>query len=152
MYGVSITVMHRKNVVLGVIYDSHLDQLYIAEAGGGSFRNTKAIKVREALPLKKMSVGWIQGHVVQKNIEAAAIKSRLEFEVKRVISLWAPSLLWCMLARGDRQGIVLYNSEGEDLYSGVLMAREAGACIVDFQGRNFHGINPSLILLLVIQT
>ncbi|MFD0711411.1 inositol monophosphatase family protein [Paenibacillus sp. GCM10027626] len=147
MYGVSITLMHKQNTVLGVIYDSHLDQLYVAEEGRGALQNGKLLTIKSPPLFHKLTVGWIQGHVVQKNAEAAAIKHRLEAEVKRVISLWAPSLLWCMLARGDIQGIVLYNSEGEDLYAGLLLAREAGACIVDFQGVDFTGTSNEPYLI-----
>ncbi|NRF92130.1 hypothetical protein HQN89_14055 [Paenibacillus frigoriresistens] len=48
--------------------------------------------------------------------------------------MWAPSLTWAMLARGDLHGVVLYNSEGEDLYAGLLLAQEAGVKVTDFAG------------------
>ncbi|WP_340017991.1 inositol monophosphatase family protein [Paenibacillus sp. FSL H3-0457] len=44
VYNVSITVMHHMNVVLGVIYDSHLDRDYIAKQGEGSYKDTQALK------------------------------------------------------------------------------------------------------------
>lgn len=46
-----------------------------------------------------------------------------------------------MLAKGDIDGIVLYNSEGDDLYSGILMVKEAGGIVVDFEGNPFIGVN-----------
>lgn len=46
-----------------------------------------------------------------------------------MLRLWAPTLQWCMLAKGDIDGIVLYNSEGDDLYSGILMVKEAGGLL-----------------------
>ncbi|WP_261808240.1 hypothetical protein [Paenibacillus sp. N3.4] len=39
-----------------------------------------------------------------------------------------------VLARGNLHGIVLYNSEGEDLYAGILLAQEAGVKVTDFEG------------------
>jgi myo-inositol-1(or 4)-monophosphatase len=51
-----------------------------------------------------------------------------------MMRLWAPTLQWCMLAKGDIDGIVLYNSKGDDLYSGILMVKEAGGVVVDFEG------------------
>jgi myo-inositol-1(or 4)-monophosphatase len=47
-----------------------------------------------------------------------------------------------MLARGDLDGIVLFNSEGDDLYAGILVAQEAGALVLDFQGEAFAGMHP----------
>lgn len=52
-----------------------------------------------------------------------------------------------MLAKGDIGGVVLYNSEGDDLYSGILMAKEAGAVVVDFEGRPFTGMNAEPYLI-----
>lgn len=46
-----------------------------------------------------------------------------------------------MLAKGDLDGIVLYNSEGDDLYSGILMVREAGGIVMDFDGNSFNGMS-----------
>ncbi|WP_018131841.1 inositol monophosphatase family protein [Effusibacillus pohliae] len=141
LYGVSITLLYRQQPILGVIYDSHLEKLYIAEKDKGAVCNGLPLRVRAKDDVRKMTVGWIQGHGVQKHSEAMRLKQHLDGQFKRVLRLWAPSLLWCMLARGDLDGIVLYNSEGDDLYAGILMAREAGAAVIDFDGKPFSGIN-----------
>jgi len=144
IYGVSITLIYKKEPVLGVIYDSHLGDVYVAQKDNSTTVNGKPILIGQN-PKKsnnKMTVGWIQGHQVQKDENAMLLKHKLDMEFKRVIRLWAPTLLWCMLARGDLDGIVLYNSEGDDLYSGLLVAKEAGAAIVDFNGGDFEGMNP----------
>lgn len=134
VYGVSITVFYRDQPLLGVIFDSHLEKLYIAEKNRGAFCDNQPLRVQSKDSLRKMTVGWIQGHQVQKNETFTNIKQHLDMQFKRVLRLWAPSLLWCMLARGDLDGIVLFNSEGEDLYAGLLMAKEAGADIFDYKG------------------
>ncbi|MNV56518.1 Inositol-1-monophosphatase [compost metagenome] len=144
VYGVSITLIYKKEPVLGIIYDSHQGNVYVAQKDKGTTLNGKPILI-EKNPKKsnnKMTVGWIQGHQVQKDEKAMILKHKLDMEFKRVLRLWAPSLLWCMLARGDLDGIVLYNSEGDDLYSGILVAKEAGAVIVDFNGADFESMNP----------
>jgi myo-inositol-1(or 4)-monophosphatase len=145
IYGVSITLIHNKTPMLGVIYDSHLEDIYIAELGKGSTRNGMHLSVRKSLEkqitdFRRMTIGWIQGHQVQKEKQAMDLKHKLNSEFKRVLSLWAPSLMWCMLARGDLDGIVLYNSEGDDLYSGILVAKEAGITVMHFDGNTFEGM------------
>lgn len=42
---------------------------------------------------------------------------------------------------------MLYNSEGEDLYSGVLMVKEAGGIVIDFEGMPFNGRNEEPYLI-----
>lgn len=142
VFGVAITLIYRREPVLGVIYDSVLEQVYIAEKGKGATCEGRALHVGSRNEVGKMTLGWIQGHQVQKADPAMKLKHHLDYVCKRVLRLWAPSLLWCMLARGDLDGIVLYDSEGDDLYAGILMAKEAGAVLMDFDGNPFVGMNP----------
>lgn len=148
VYGVSITLLHHKRPVLGVIYNSHLEKLYVAERGQGSTLNGNLFsmpsKQREA---HKLTVGWIQGHNVQKHGEAMQLKHHLDLTSKRVLRLWAPTVQWSMLAQGELDGIVLYNSEGDDLYAGVLLALEAGAIVIDFDGNPFDRMNTEPYLI-----
>nr|WP_284238508.1 inositol monophosphatase [Paenibacillus glycanilyticus] len=144
VYGVSVTLIYKKEPVLGVIYDSHLGDIYVAQKDKGTTCNGKPLSIvnNPVKPIHKMTIGWIQGHQVQKDANAMSLKHKLDQECKRVLRLWAPSLLWCMLARGDLDGIVLFNSEGDDLYSGLLIAAEAGADVIDYRGAKFEGMNP----------
>jgi myo-inositol-1(or 4)-monophosphatase len=144
VYGVSVTLIYKQEPVLGVIYDSHVGNLYVAQKGKGTTCNGMPLTINSS-PEKwssKWTVGWIQGHHVQTNPQAMSLKHKLDMDCKRVLRLWAPSLLWCMLARGDLDGIVLFDSEGDDLYSGILVAKEAGAVVMDFHGSDFEGMNP----------
>ncbi|MCM3749202.1 inositol monophosphatase [Paenibacillus pasadenensis] len=147
VYGVSITLLYREEAVLGVICDSHLELLYVAEKGKGATCNGEPISIRRSASLPKMTIGWIQGHAVGKDPRALALKHRLESSFKRVLRLWAPAIQWCMLARGDLDAMVLYNSEGDDLYAGLLLAREAGALVTDFAGEPFVEMNPEPYLI-----
>jgi myo-inositol-1(or 4)-monophosphatase len=145
---VSVTLLYRDVPVLGVICDAHLDQVYVARRGKGAFCGEQRLQAGVGgKDPKKMTLGWIQGHQVQKDPVAAKLRERLDQGVKRVLRLWAPSLLWCMLARGDLDGIVLYDSEGEDLYAGLLLAQEAGVLTMDFDGRPFEGKPPTPYIL-----
>lgn len=141
LYGVSISVSVGGEPVLGVVYDSNLGNLYTAIAGSGSTRNGEPIAAKPAADLRKATISWIQGHGVGKTDQTCLnLRHTLESRLKRVLRVWAPSLTWAMLARGDIQGIVLYNSEGCDLYAGMLLAREAGVRVTDFNGQPVTGI------------
>ncbi|WP_127585375.1 inositol monophosphatase family protein [Paenibacillus koleovorans] len=141
LYGVSIAAHERDEVQLGVVYDSNQGDLYTARAGGGATRNGMPIAARPAAEWRKATISWIQGHGVGKADELCLhLRHTLESRIKRVLRVWAPSLTWAMLARGDIQGIVLYKSEGCDLYAGLLLAQEAGALVTDFQGRPVQGL------------
>jgi myo-inositol-1(or 4)-monophosphatase len=143
-FGVAITLLYRKEPVVGVVYESVTERMYSAVAGRGAMCDGEPLVVPEGppdKPLRKRTVGWIQGHQVQKEPAAMRLKSLLDESCKRTLRLWAPALLWTMLARGQLDGIVLYDSEGDDLYAGVLIAKEAGASVLRFDGSPFDGMD-----------
>lgn len=140
VFSVSLALMYRSQPVLGVVYEPMTDRLFVSARGEGAFCNGSRLQTRFRPDLRKGTVGWIQGHVVQRDPRAAKLRQTLDLNVKRLMRLWAPTLQWGMLAKGDIDGIVLFNSEGDDLYAGVLMVKEAGGVVVDFEGRDFIGM------------
>ncbi|PZT53495.1 inositol monophosphatase family protein [Paenibacillus silvae] len=147
VFSVSITLIYRSEPVLGVIYEPMVDRLFVASQAKGASCNLIPMHVKSKKQIQKGTIGWIQGHQVQNEENAVRLRQHLDVHFKRVMRLWAPTLQWCMLAKGDIDGIVLYNSEGDDLYSGILMVKEAGAIVIDFEGKEFSGMctEPYLI-------
>ncbi len=147
VFSISITLMYRSEPVLGVVYEPLVNRLYITSKEEGSFCNNEQLQVKKKEEIKKGTIAWIQGHKVQNDENAVRLRQHLDLHFKRMIRLWAPTLQWCMLAKGDIDGIVLYNSEGDDLYSGILMVKEAGGIVIDFEGNPFNGMNEEPYLI-----
>ncbi|KQO10900.1 inositol monophosphatase family protein [Paenibacillus sp. Leaf72] len=147
LFAVSITLMYQRETVMAVIYEPLTDRLYEAVASGGFRCNGRIIRMGEPRPFKRATVGWIQGHKVQQEQRAVRLRQHIDANTKRMMRLWAPTLQWSMLAKGDLDAIILYNSEGEDLYSGMLMVREAGGVITDYDGRPFAGMSSEPYLI-----
>ncbi|SDE44135.1 myo-inositol-1(or 4)-monophosphatase [Paenibacillus sp. UNCCL117] len=147
VFTTSITLMYKREPVLGVVYEPMTDRLFVSAVGEGAYCNNKPMQVRRNPDLWKGNIGWIQGHKVQNNKQAVQLRRHIDANFKRMMRLWAPTLQWCMLAKGNIDGIILFNSEGDDLYSGVLMVKEAGGVVVDFDGKPFIGMcdEPYLI-------
>lgn len=141
IFSTSITLMYRKEPVLGVIFEPMTDRLFSSVSNKGAFCNNIPMKVKYNSNLYKGNIGWIQGHNVQNDYKAVKLRQYIDVNFRRMIRLWAPTLQWCMLAKGDIDGIILYNSEGDDLYSGILMVKEAGGIVIDFDGNPFTGMN-----------
>lgn len=134
IFSVSITLIYQLEPVLGVIYEPLVDRLYVTAKDEGAYCNNVKMQVNKRENIIQGTVGWIQGHKVQHDEKAVQLRQYIDTHFKRMIRLWAPTLQWCMLAKGDLDGIILYNSEGEDLYAGLLMVKEAGGLVVDFNG------------------
>jgi myo-inositol-1(or 4)-monophosphatase len=140
VFTTSITLLYRKEPVLGVVYEPMTDRLFVSSINQGAHCNGSKMQVKSNPVFKRSNIGWIQGHRVQNDVKAVALRQHIDLYFKRMMRLWAPTLQWCMLAKGDIDGIVLYNSEGDDLYSGILMVKEAGGVVVDFEGNPFEGM------------
>lgn len=147
LFAVSITLIHGKMPVLAVIYEPMTERLYVSIKGEGTTCNGNPVSINRAKPFSKARVGWIQGHAVQNEAQAVKLRHYIDVHTKRMMRLWAPTLQWTMLARGDSDAIIVYNSEGEDLYSGILMVLEAGGTVIDYSGRPFTGVSDSPYLI-----
>jgi myo-inositol-1(or 4)-monophosphatase len=147
VFSSSITLLYKHEPVLGVIYEPMVNRLFISSLNGGSFCNDTELKIKKRDNPKKFNIAWIQGHRVQNEDKAVKLRQYIDVNCKRMMRLWAPTLQWCMLAKGDIDGIILYNSEGDDLYSGILMVKEAGGIVFDFQGNDFTGMTSEPYLI-----
>ena len=147
VFSVSITLLYKREPVLGVIYEPIVNRLFISRLNGGFTCNKEIIKIKKNENVNRLTVGWIQGHAVQNDEKAVRLRHHIDLNSKRMMRLWAPTLQWCMLAKGDIDGIILFNSEGDDLYSGILMVKEAGGIVVDFQGNEFIGMSSEPYLI-----
>ena len=147
IFSSSITLMYKCEPVLGVVYEPLVNRLFISSQLQGTYCNNIRLQVKKRENVKKGTIGWIQGHVVQNNEKAVSLRQHLDVHFKRVVRLWAPTLQWCMLAKGDLDGIVLFNSAGDDLYSGILMVKEAGGVVIDFNGNSFNGMSDEPYLI-----
>ncbi|MBG9791575.1 hypothetical protein ABD76_03220 [Paenibacillus dendritiformis] len=86
-------------------------------------------------------------HKVDEKGDAGDVVTEADYEAEQVIVEAIERKFPAHRIRSEEAGqlgrdmidaIVLYNSEGEDLYSGVLMVQEAGGQVMDFQGRPFR--------------
>jgi len=139
--------LYKKEPVLGVIYEPMVNRLFVSSLQGGMKCNNQPVQIKKKDNPSRFTVGWIQGHSVQSDEAAVQLRRHIDISCKRMMRLWAPTIQWCMLARGDIDGIVLYNSEGDDLYSGILMVKEAGGIVIDFQGNEFTGMSSEPYLI-----
>ena len=147
VFSSSIALLYNNIPVLAMIYEPMLDRLFVSTINGGTYCNGESIIMKNQIRPRKLTIGWIQGHKVQNEQNAVRLRQYLDLNCKRMIRLWAPTIQWCMLAKGDLDGIILYNSPGEDLLPGVLMVKEAGGIVIDYNGNDFTGLEevPYLI-------
>lgn len=141
-FSVSIALLFETEIIIGVIYNPISKQLFEAVKGGGAFLNGLPMSPSSNSVLEKSVCSYIQGHEVStseefKN-ESIEIKNKLDESSRRVISTWAPALDWALLAFGGIDALISFESELEDMYAGLLIAKEAGVKISSLSGSNFQ--------------
>lgn len=83
IFTTSITLLFKNQPVLGVIYEPLTDRMFVAASGEGANCNQNELRVRECSDLKKGTIGWIQGHGVQKDPKAAQLRFFLSTPISR---------------------------------------------------------------------
>jgi myo-inositol-1(or 4)-monophosphatase len=142
--GVAVTLLRQGTPVVAVVHNPLLGTTWTAIAGGGARRDGAPIQVGASRSPERAVVAYVQGYSSDHTTTARTL-GVLSGRVKRVLSNWAPALDWCLLAHGGIDAVISLDSEAEDQLGGALIAREAGALLVDLAG---HDAAPSAPRLL----
>jgi myo-inositol-1(or 4)-monophosphatase len=134
IFGVSIALEYKGEVVLGVIYLPSNKQLYFTQKGEGSYLNGQKIKVSQR-ELKEASMSYDsslrldRGNVMLKNLNEL---TKQVFNV-RMFGSTARSLSF--VAEGKIDFSVEYHDRPWDFSAGALLVEEAGGRVTDIYGR-----------------
>jgi myo-inositol-1(or 4)-monophosphatase len=137
-YCVSIGLEKNGEIVLGVIYSPCLDELFVAEKGKGSTLNSKPIAVSSTASLKKslLITGFAYDVSQSDNDNLDHFKNFVK-ESQAVRRMGSAALDLCYVAAGRADGFWELNLHAWDMAAGVLIIREAGGQITNFDGDEF---------------
>jgi myo-inositol-1(or 4)-monophosphatase len=139
IYAVSIALMHRDVLVVGVVYEINKDEMFWAIKGKGAWLNSEPIKVsgRAKLSESLLATGFPYYNFEQME---AYLKILNEFMQSthglRRMGSAAVDLVY--VACGRFEGFFEYNLNAWDVAAGSLIVKEAGGEVTDFKlGNNF---------------
>ncbi|QRG66262.1 inositol monophosphatase family protein [Brevibacillus choshinensis] len=136
-FSISIALQHKGELVLGVVYNPVAGQMFWAEKGKGAYLNGKRISINDRTDLTRAVGTYIRGrNTVTKEQELDFTKPFM-IHTKRLLRNVAPALDWCLLANGWLDYIVMQRSGIMDVAAGIVIAKEAGATITDWQGEPY---------------
>lgn len=139
-FGISLALVHKEELVLGVVYNPVLDEMFGALNGDGAYLNDGLITVSKEDQVSKslFSVGFPyerDSHDFQDNLECFSLLAMTGQAVRREGST---ALSLCNVACGRFDGFCVIANEVWDYAAGVLLVREAGGMVTDFQGQSFR--------------
>lgn len=143
---VSIGVEHQGEIVLGAVYNPHLNEFFLAEKGKGATLNDKSIRVSEKTETLKscLVTGFPYTYINDKNgpIEVFERFVRKGVPVRR---LGSAAIDLCWVACGRFDGFFEQKLEAWDSAAGYLIVEEAGGKVTDFSGADFSVYQHKLL-------
>lgn len=149
---VSLALVVDDQPVLGVIDLPLLGNRYSARAGGGCYRDGCAIQIADVAALGE-AVVTIGDYAVGDDAEN---KNRSRLHVTRelasralrlrMLGTAATDLVW--LAEGKTHASVTLSNHPWDMVAGVIIAREAGAAVLDIDGTEYSTASTSTIAVV----
>jgi len=133
---ISIGVTIDKQLVVGVVYNPILDELFTAVRGSGAFLNGNPIHVSKHNQLHHtlIATGFPTSRTVEKMDYICANLRAILPHIRDFRRLGSAALDICSVACGRLDGYFELHIHAWDIAAGVLILQEAGGCAVDPSG------------------
>jgi myo-inositol-1(or 4)-monophosphatase len=133
-------------VILGVVYDPNLDELFTAEKGCGAFLNGKPIRVSKTDTLiESLLVTGFPYNIKENPYHAVEHFTNFLMSTQAVRRLGSAALDLCYTAAGRFDGFWEVSLRAWDMAAGVLILREAGGTRTDFEGKDATIYVPQMV-------
>ena len=146
-FAISIGLEHNKEIICGIIYDPIKDEMFTAEKGNGSYVNNQRMRVSSRSKLKDCIVFTGGPRLDSKNKELALeeykkISSKILIPIRK---LGSASLDMAYVAAGRCDGFWQRNLNYWDIAAGIILVKEAGGFVTDFEGENRYVENETIL-------
>lgn len=134
-FAVSIALMERNELILGVVYEVNRHECFYAMKGGGAFCNDTRIRVSAApgLSASLIATGFPYYNFDLVDRYLNSMKSLME-KTHGLRRMGSAAVDLCYVAAGRTEGFFEYNLNSYDVAAGALIVQEAGGTVTDFSG------------------
>jgi myo-inositol-1(or 4)-monophosphatase len=146
-FAISIGLEHDDEIICGIIYDPIKDEMFVAEKGNGSYLNNQRMRVSSRSKLKDCIV-FTGGPTLESKNKELALEEYKKFSSKIHIpirKLGSASLDMAYVAAGRCDGFWQRNLKYWDIAAGIILVKEAGGFVTDFEGENRYVENKTIL-------
>jgi len=137
IFAISIALERQGQIVAGVIYNPVMDELYVAERGGGAFLNDRRLRVAQRRDFDDCLIGMGLPHLGKAEHGRALREMRqVMANAAGVRRCGAAALDLAWVASGRFDAFWEHGLNPWDVAAGMLMVREAGGFVSDADGRD----------------
>ncbi|KAA0989457.1 inositol monophosphatase family protein [Dyadobacter aurulentus] len=146
VYCVSVGLAKGKELLLGVIHQPSMDEMFYAWKDGGAWCNDRQIKV-SSVPLLQDSLiaTGFPYYKFEKQKRYMYILELLMQKTHGIRRMGAAAVDLAYVAAGRFDGFYEYNLNSWDMAAGVLMIKEAGGTVTDFNGTDNYLFGGDII-------
>lgn len=144
LFGVSIALEYKKEIILGVIYLPLFNQLFTSEKGKGSYLNNQKINVSPRKSLSKSLIMFDSSLHINKEKKLGTLSKIVELSFRIRITGVAVFALTAV-AQGIADAHIIFKTNPWDVAAGFLLIKEAGGKITDFKGNNIDHYSKEFV-------
>ncbi|XP_003702625.1 inositol monophosphatase 1 isoform X1 [Megachile rotundata] len=144
---ISIALVAKKELEIGIVYNPILEQLFTARKGRGAYLNGKPIKSSNVEKLEHSLLCIEASYATIDNIRDI-ILGRTEAFVSvahGIRTMGSAALTLSYIAMGAADAYHTDNLMPWDVAAGVLIIREAGGVVIDTSGGEFNIMSPKVL-------
>jgi myo-inositol-1(or 4)-monophosphatase len=136
-YAISLAYSYRDVVLVGLVYQPALNNLFIAEKGKGAFLNNKPLSVSSEKEVINCLAATDNTGTKEMQIKTFQILTRISTEVRHVRIFGSIALHLAKVAAGQLDFYFKPKLHYWDSAAGALLIEEAGGKVTDLAGNKF---------------
>jgi myo-inositol-1(or 4)-monophosphatase len=135
VYCVSVGLARGKELLIGVIHEPSLNEVFYGWKGGGAWCNGKSMQVSKVQNLQESLIATgFPYYKFEKQKRYMYILELLMQKTHGIRRMGAAAVDLAYVAAGRFDGFYEYNLNSWDMAAGVLLIQEAGGTVTDFNG------------------
>ena len=139
---------HDKEIICGIIYDPIKDEMFTAEKGNGAYVNNKRMRVSSRSKLKDCIIftGGPRQNPKDKELFFVEYKNFSSVVKTPIRKMGSASLDIAYVAAGRCDGFWQRNLNYWDYAAGIILVKESGGFVTDFNGKNRYIENKTILV------
>ncbi|MFA6466466.1 MAG: inositol monophosphatase [Patescibacteria group bacterium] len=129
----SLALAYKGEIILGVVCEPFMKNVYYAEKGKGAYRNGKKISVSTDQELKGRIIGFEHWSIAKFDI--SKIMAVVEEDHIKALKFASFVYLSVLVAKGDLMATIFPHTTAHDMAAVDIIVREAGGKVTDLYGQ-----------------
>jgi myo-inositol-1(or 4)-monophosphatase len=145
-FGVSIALEIEKKIVLGIVYNPHMDEYYEAVRGRGALLNNRPIHVSKTSNLNEslLATGFPY-NIHEKSQKVIELFGKMIVRAQGVRRPGSAAIDLCYVAAGRLDGFWEQDLNPWDTAAGIVIVEEAGGKLTTFEGKPYSPYQKTIV-------